>query len=181
MAKCYRPFRWFRRQFVDVINHFPEEVEHILHRYGEIWTHEHHIAEQQLSLVRRLEYHQTHSLPIMAEIKLWGETHLAEETIEENSGLGTAIKYFIKHYEGLSLFCHVAGAKIDNNAIEAMLITQMTATHVAITSLSRQVMDAGTSYQIREALEWSSTRLSRTYLAQIKVICQPGSMPTVIR
>ena len=110
-----------RRQFVDVINHFPEEVEHILHRYGEIWTHEHHIAEQQLSLVRRLEYHQTHSLPIMAEIKLWGETHLAEETIEENSGLGTAIKYFIKHYEGLSLFCHVAGAKIDNNAIEAML------------------------------------------------------------
>jgi transposase len=57
----------------------------------------------------------------MAEIKLWGETHLANETIEENSGLGKAIRYFIKHYEGLSLFCHVGGAKLDNNAIEAML------------------------------------------------------------
>jgi hypothetical protein len=33
----------------------------------------------------------------MAEIKLWGETHLANETIEENSGLGKAIRYFIKH------------------------------------------------------------------------------------
>ena len=57
-----------RRQFVDVLNHFPEEVEHVLHRYGEIWTHEHHIAEHQLSLAKRLEYHQTHSLPIMDEI-----------------------------------------------------------------------------------------------------------------
>jgi transposase len=110
-----------RRQFVDVINHFPEEVEHILTRYGEIWTHDHHIAEQQLSVAERLEYHQTHSLPVMEEIKLWGETHLANETVEENSGLGKAIKYFIKHYDGLSLFCHVAGAKLDNNAIEAML------------------------------------------------------------
>jgi len=110
-----------RRQFVDVINHFPEEVEHILTRYGEIWSHEHHVEEQQLSVAKRLEYHQTHSLPVMAEIKLWGETHLANETIEENSGLGKAIKYFIKHYAGLSLFCSVPGAKIDNNGIEAML------------------------------------------------------------
>jgi transposase len=64
-----------RRQFVDVINHFPEEVEHILTRYGEIWLHEHHVEEQQLSVAKRLGYHQTHSLPVMAEIKLWGETH----------------------------------------------------------------------------------------------------------
>jgi transposase len=110
-----------RRQFIDVINHFPEEVKHIIKRYGEIWSHDHHIAEQQLSLAKRLEYHQTHSLPVIAEIKLWGETHLADETIEANSGLGKAIRYFIKHYEGLSLFCQMAGAKLDNNAIEAML------------------------------------------------------------
>ena len=110
-----------RRQFVDVISHFPEEVAHILMRYGEIWTHDHQIAEQQLSLAKRLEYHQTHSLPVMADIKLWGETHLANQTIEENSGLGKAIRYFIKHYEGLSLFCQVEGEKLDNNAIEAKL------------------------------------------------------------
>jgi transposase len=104
-----------------VNNHFPGEVEHILTRYGEILSHEHHVEEQQLSVAKRLEYHQTHSLPVMAEIKLWGETHLANETVEENSGLGTAIKYFIKHYAGLSLFYSVPGAKIDNNGIEAML------------------------------------------------------------
>ena len=110
-----------RRQFVDVINHFPEEVAHILTRYGEIWSHNHYIAQQQMSLSERLEYHRTHSLPVMAEIKLWGENHLADETVEANSGLGKAIRYFIKHYEGLCLFCQEESAKLDNNAIEVML------------------------------------------------------------
>jgi transposase len=110
-----------RRQFVDVINHFPDEVEHILKRYGEIWTNEHLVIEQELTPVMRLAYHQQHSLPVMAEIKLWGETHLSEGSVEENSGLGKAIRYFIKHYDGLSCFCTHEGVKLDNNQIEAML------------------------------------------------------------
>lgn len=110
-----------RRQFVDVINHFPDEVDYIIERYGQIWTNEHWIVEQNLTASQRLDYHQTHSLPVMAEIKLWGETHLSDGTIEENSGLGKAIRYFIKHYAGLSCFCSFDGVKIDNNQIEAML------------------------------------------------------------
>ena len=35
--------------------------------------------------------------------------------------MGKAIRYFIKHYDGLSCFCRVEGVKLDNNAIEAML------------------------------------------------------------
>ena len=110
-----------RRKFVDVINHFPDEVEHILSCYGDIWTNEHKVIELQLSASQRLEYHQSHSLPILEEIKHWGETHFANESIEENSGLGKAISYFLKHYAGLSLFCHYEGVKLDNNRIEAML------------------------------------------------------------
>jgi transposase len=110
-----------RRQFVDVINHFPDEVEHILKRYGEIWTNEHQVIEQELTPVMRLAYHKQHSLPVMAEIKRWGETHLSEGSVEENSGLGKAIRYFIKHYDGLSCFCTHEGVKLDNNQIEAML------------------------------------------------------------
>ena len=110
-----------RRQFVDVINHFPEEVEHVLERYGEIWVNDDYTKEENLSPSARLIYHQQHSMPIMEEIKLWGETHFANETVEENSGLGKAIRYFIKHYVGLSYFCKTEGVKIDNNRIEAML------------------------------------------------------------
>ncbi len=57
----------------------------------------------------------------MEEIKNWGEQRLDKGDIEENSSLGHAVKYFIKHYDGLIYFCQVEGAKIDNNQIEAML------------------------------------------------------------
>jgi transposase len=110
-----------RRQFVDVINHFPEEVAHILQRYSEIWVNDEHTKAENLTAADRLTYHQRYSLPIMEEIKQWGETHIANETVEENSGLGKAIRYFLKHYVGLSYFCNTEEVKIDNNRIESML------------------------------------------------------------
>ena len=110
-----------RRQFVDVINNFPDEVEHVLASYGKIWTNDHKTIDSALTATERLDYHAKHSLPIMEEIKQWGETHLSNETIEANSGLGKAITYFNKHYAGLSRFCTLEGCKLDNNRIEAML------------------------------------------------------------
>jgi hypothetical protein len=110
-----------RRQFVDVISHFPDEVEHVLSRYGEIWGNDQHTKTQEHTACERLAYHQLHSLPIMDEIKCWSEQRLANGDIEENSSLGKAVKYFIKHFDGLTYFCKVEGAKIDNNQIEAML------------------------------------------------------------
>ena len=38
--------------------------------------------------------------------------------MEENSGVGKAIRYFDKHYEGLTRFCAREGAKLDNNDME---------------------------------------------------------------
>ena len=52
------------------------------------------------------------------------------------------------------------------DAIEAMLTAQMTATHVAMTTLSER-MTYQTHSEVRESLERSMTRLSRTYLAQM--------------
>lgn len=59
-----------KRQFIDVINHFPDEVEHILKLYGEIWVNDHKTSDDQLSKEKILEYHQAHSLPILEEINL---------------------------------------------------------------------------------------------------------------
>ncbi|WP_197411205.1 IS66 family transposase [Colwellia sp. TT2012] len=66
---------------------------------------------RKVNAERKAAYHQKHSAPIMAEIKSWGEIHLANETVEENSGLGKAIRYFIKHYVGLSCVLHRRGCK----------------------------------------------------------------------
>lgn len=56
------------------------------------------------------------------------------------------------------------------DAIEGMLVSQMTATHVAMTSISQKVADTSAGYQVREAYERSMTRLSRTYLAQMDAL-----------
>ncbi len=110
-----------RRQFVDVLSHFPEEVEDILDRYGEIWAHDNTTKEQVMDDEQRRAYHEKYSLPIMEGIREWGYQHQIDGSVEENSGLGKALRYFEKHYDGLVRFCTVPGAKLDNNLMEAEL------------------------------------------------------------
>jgi transposase len=92
-----------RRKFVEVKSHFPE-------------------AEQaQMTPAQRLDHHREHSLPAMEGLKAWCEAALAQGSVEENSGLGKAIRYYLSHYEGLAAFCHIEGAKLDNNLAEQLL------------------------------------------------------------
>lgn len=53
------------------------------------------------------------------------------------------------------------------DAVEAMLVTQMAATHVAMTTMSLKLHHA-TSFQMRESFERSMTRLTRSFLAQME-------------
>lgn len=55
------------------------------------------------------------------------------------------------------------------DAIEAMLIAQMTATHVAMTAQCTR-LSCQTNHMVRESYERSMTRLSRTYLAQMDAL-----------
>lgn len=110
-----------RRQFYDVLSHFTDEVEEVLCLYGQIWVLDDESVERNHTAAERLKYHQKHSLPIMARIKMWGAAHLQNKTVEENSGLGKAIRYFNKHYDGLTSFCKIDGAQLDNNRMEAQL------------------------------------------------------------
>jgi hypothetical protein len=55
------------------------------------------------------------------------------------------------------------------DAIEAMLVTQITTTHIAITLLSKRTIDAEHP-QLREGYERSMTRLSRTFIAQMDAL-----------
>ena len=110
-----------RRQFVDLLAHFPDEVDDVLAQYKLIWNHDDHTKKAQMSPSERLDYHHEHSLPVMESIRQWGQNQLDQELTEENSGLGKAIRYFLRHYDGLTRFCTIAGAKIDNNIMEAQL------------------------------------------------------------
>jgi transposase len=110
-----------RREFVSVIDHFPDEVTHILEMYQKIWALDQRIKREKLSDEKRLDLHKSYSMPIMQQLYDDFEQCLSEELVEQNSGLGKAMKYFIKHFEGLTQFCKVKGAPIDNNIIEQAL------------------------------------------------------------
>lgn len=110
-----------RRQFVDVLAHFALQVEQVLTWYQGIWVNDKETQAQAMTASQRLAYHQTHSLPIMDRIKHWGQEQLAQGSVEENSGLGKAINYFIKHFVGLTGFCRHEGAMLDNNIMEGQL------------------------------------------------------------
>jgi len=110
-----------RRRFVDVVAHFPDKVEGVLKQYALIWQHETHCQTERLSPAQRLAYHRAHSLPVMEQIRDWGHKQLTDHGVEANSGLGQAISYFTRHFAGLTAFCRIEGAPLDNNRTEQAL------------------------------------------------------------
>ena len=68
-----------------------------------------------------------------------------------------------------TLACAIFAELEPRDAVEAMLISQMTATHVLMTTLAGRASDQ-TNVQTRESQERSMTRLSRTYLAQMDAL-----------
>lgn len=110
-----------RRRFVEVAHNFPEECRYVLKTFRELYKHDAHCRESQMTPEERLAFHQTHSGPLMEGLKEWLEKQFAERKVEPNSGLGKAIRYMQKHWVQLTLFLHKAGAPLDTNIVERTL------------------------------------------------------------
>jgi len=110
-----------RRGFVELAAQHVDEVLFALEQYQHAWMNESHCVENGLPDDERLAYHQTHSLPHMETLLTWCEEQLSTEVVEANSNLGRAMNYFIRHYEGLTAFCRITGAPVDNNEIERLI------------------------------------------------------------
>lgn len=110
-----------RRLFFDLESIYPKDIEWLLETYGRIWENEDVIKDRGYDDDRRLTYHQKHSLPAMEQLKQWALKKQASDVFEEHSALGKAVKYFLKHYDKLILFCVEPGALIDNNRMEEKL------------------------------------------------------------
>jgi transposase len=110
-----------RRQFVELVDRFPEECAYVIEQLGKVYHQEALVKEQGLSPEQRLSHHQQHSGPVMAELETWARKQLDEKQVEPNSGLGKTIKYLLKHWTKLTRFLQVPGAPIDNNLCERAL------------------------------------------------------------
>jgi transposase len=110
-----------RRQFVDIVQNFPAECRYVLEMLGRVYGFEAEVRERGLKAAERLQFHQQHSGPVMAELHRWLEAQLAEKKAEPNSGLGQAITYLLRHWRGLTAFLREANAPLDNNRCERAL------------------------------------------------------------
>jgi hypothetical protein len=110
-----------RRRFVDVVDHFPAEVRHVLETLRKVYQTDALARERALSPAERLRLHQTESGPRLAGLETWLRQQLDEHLVEPNSGLGAAITYMLKHWAELTLFLRVPGAPLDNNVCERAL------------------------------------------------------------
>ena len=85
-----------RRKFVDVAGSFPEECLHVLQILKDVYANDAIARQRKMSPQERLEFHQAHSGPRMAELQAWMETQIEQRKVEPNSGLGEAIAYMHK-------------------------------------------------------------------------------------
>lgn len=110
-----------RRNFVNLVEIFPEECRHVIESLRELYRNDAIAREQKLTAEARLDLHQKQSGPLMADLEKWMKEKLERKEVEPNSPLGDAINYMLKRWEKLTLFLRVAGAPLDNNICERIL------------------------------------------------------------
>jgi transposase len=95
-----------RRKFYTIKEYFPEQCQVALDAIGKIYQTE--AETKAMSREERLAHHQTRSGPVMEGLKEWIEEEFEEREVEPNSALGEAMKYFLRHYQGLVTFLMAA-------------------------------------------------------------------------
>jgi len=110
-----------RRKVVDVLEHFPQPCHHVIKVLAQVYAEDAHCRELKLTPEQRLLHHQAHSAGPMQDLQRWMRDQLEQRLVEPNSGLGNALRYLLKHWEGLTLFLRKAGAPLDNNICERSL------------------------------------------------------------
>ena len=110
-----------RRNFVDVLQSFPEECRYVIELLAEVYKNDATTKEEKMTPAERLAYHRTQSAPLMEDLREWMQAQFDEKKVEPNSGLGKAVTYMMKHWGPLTLFLRVEGAPLDNNVCEQAL------------------------------------------------------------
>ncbi len=110
-----------RRQFVDVVDRFPDQCRYVLESLKVVYRNDAIAKNKRLSPEARLQFHQAESGPVMEDLHAWLTRQFEERLVEPNSALGKAISYMLRHWEKLTLFLRKAGAPLDNNICERAL------------------------------------------------------------
>ena len=106
-----------RRQFYELPNGFDDLADKVIGLIGTIYDNE--AQATGLSKDERLAFHQEHSAPVMAELKVYLEAQKSD--FEPNSVAGKAIDYVLDRWTELSHFLRHKNAPLDTNIVERAL------------------------------------------------------------
>lgn len=107
-----------RRKFFELFDSFEEQCDFVLEIIGQVYKHDADCKKNRLTPEQRLDYHQTHSQPLMDNLYTWLNNQLLFDRVEQNAALGKAIQYFLRHWQPLTTFLRVAGAPLDSSWAE---------------------------------------------------------------
>lgn len=110
-----------RRNFHELKDQEPQYINPILQGYAQIAANEKEVVKKALDDQHRLDFHKKNSLPILDKIRSEAAELIENGTFEENSNFGKAYSYLQNNWKGLTAFCQVAGAPIENNLAERVL------------------------------------------------------------
>ena len=110
-----------RRQFADIKEGFPMEVQYVIDRFAEIYRFDAIAQEMAMSDEDRRDYHAKNSGPVIENLKAWCQDQIISKKCEPNSGLGSAIKYLDKRWEKLTHFLRIPGAPLSNDVVERLI------------------------------------------------------------
>lgn len=108
-----------RRTVFELKESYWAECQVVLDAIGKVYQHETEAAD--LSVSERLAYHREKSGPVMADLRQWMESQFSERAVEPNSSLGKALRYWLKHWDELTVWLRVPGTPLDNNECERAL------------------------------------------------------------
>ena len=109
------------RKFTDIDSAFPEECQRVLADLSLVFEHDAVTRKEAMTAQERLQYHQTHSGPLLEDLKAWLEKQVAERNVEPNTSLGKAFAYLLVRWESLTRFLSVPNAPLDSNTVERAL------------------------------------------------------------
>ena len=107
-----------RRGFVDCFTAFREQCTHAILEFKLVFKNDALAREAGMTWEERLVFHQNHSGPVLARLKLWFERQFDDKIVEPNSELGKTIGYMLDHWSPLTLFLRVPGAPLTNDDLE---------------------------------------------------------------
>ena len=113
LAHAYRKFK----ELQDI----SEFAKNAVNKLSLTWDNRDTATLEEMNAAQTLELHQNKSYPVLLELKQACEDYLAGEAAEEHSGLGNAVAYFLRHFDGLTAFCRLENAPLDNNECEETL------------------------------------------------------------